>query len=443
MGRYLLLAMLAAVVLSGCGPETPVPYVTGPAIGTSAPATAPATPESAALSPLPEPTVGVSPTIAPILPTPTNVLVHPTPTFLPTPDINASTVPELDGIVLANPRPLLLPQGIEHYAFGVISWSPDGSRFLGNVVADEVMAIGDVGYPVMDMYLGDGATGEVSFLQHNAGWPAWSRDGKSLYYLSGRVDDQQVFYDLYRQNSVTGKSELLLENVGETGAEVSVAEMADGRLLLLNHDHQVGLFDKGTLAPLGTLVGKESSLDEPEFFSLSPDGLKAVIGSARDPFYIVDLAGPRVIAELGTIVSSSDNIGWSADSDQLAFATNEGVHVYNLASESVTEVITPQDLGLSGRDPDGLFSSLFLPIWSVEEDTLLVVYGTPDWAYDNTGHRYWYLFAVTIGGSQFRALARSIPDAVAPGGTQAIVTDWSSDTLAETKYIVNIEWGTM
>ena len=95
IGRYLLLAILAAVVLSGCGPETPEPSGTGQAIDTAAPATVSAPTESAALSPVSEPTVDVSPIIAPILPTPTDVLVHPTPTLIPTPDVNAPG-PELD-----------------------------------------------------------------------------------------------------------------------------------------------------------------------------------------------------------------------------------------------------------------------------------------------------------------------------------------------------------
>lgn len=436
MGRYLLLAILATVVLSGCGPETPVPSGSGQAIDTAAPATAPATPESAALSPLPEPTVGVSPTITPIPLTPADVLVHPTPTLIPTPDMNASTVPELDGIVLANPRPLSLPQGIGQYAFGVISWSPDGGRFLGNVLADDVIAVGDAGYSVMDLYVGNGETGEVSFLQHNAGWPSWSRDGELIYYLKGRGDGQQVYYDLYRQSGLTGDATLLAEDIGFGGPDAAVAEARDGRLVLRDRSGQVVLLDRDALAPIWPLVGNEEpSPNEPEFFSLAPDGHTVVIGSQKAPLYIVDLEGPHLVAQLDTIVSSSDNIGWSVESDRLAYTTNEGVFVYHLQQGSQETIITRQDLGYPEQDGAGGFS---LPIWSINGDILLFVSGTPDWTYDDTGHRYWYLFATTTGESQVKALSRSVPDAVAPGNARAIVSEWDFDARTEMKFLVDI-----
>ena len=435
IGRYLVLAILAAVVLSGCGPETPVPSGTGQAIDTAAPATVSAPTESAALSPVSEPTVDVSPIIAPILPTPTDVLVHPTPTLIPTPDVNAPG-PELDGIGLVNPRPLLLPEGIEGYAFGVITWSPDGSQFLGNVVADEAITVGDAGYPVMDLYVGEGDTGEVSFLQHNAGWPSWSRDGRSIYFLKGHGDGQQVYYDLYRQSGLMGEAMLLAEDVGFGGPDAAVAEAVDGRLVLRDRGGQVTVLDGDSLIPIWSLVGNEEpSPNESEFFSLAPDGHTVAIGSLNEPLYIVDLENLHLVAQLDTIISSSDNIGWSIESDRIAYTTSEGVFVYDLQQGSQEVIVTRQNLGYPEQDGAGGFS---LPIWSVSGDILLFVSGTPDWAYDDTGHRYWYLFAATSDKSQVKALSRSVPDAVAPDGSRAIVSEWDPGGRTEMKLLVDV-----
>lgn len=136
----------------------------------------------------------------------------------------------------------------------------------------------------------------------------------------------------------------------------------------------------------------------------------------------------------------SDNVGWSAGSDRFAYATSEGIYVSDLQAGSVEEVITRQNVGLSDRDLGGLFSGIFTPMWSPDEDTLLFSHGTPDWAYDDTGRRDEYLFAIKTDGYDYKALARYFLKAVAPGNSKAVVNDWNPSTKSEILLLIDIVW---
>ena len=112
-----------------------------------------------------------------------------------------------------------------------------------------------MGYSVPDLYLGDGETGEVKFLAHNAGWPAWSWDGRSIYYLSGRIEGDLVRYDLYRAEPTLANPELVVLNVGDAGTQPAVSELADGRFVLLDQGYQPAIWDQGKMTTIADLIG--------------------------------------------------------------------------------------------------------------------------------------------------------------------------------------------
>ncbi len=230
----LLLSMVFAMLLGACGPEL-APNGSAQDGGPSAQAGAS---PSAAL-------IAVSPTAGPTeLPTePIEIVTARTP--VPTPDLAASTQTELDQVALANPLPLQLPEELGQAPLGLFVWSPDSKHFLANAMGDETLSVGQLGYSVPDLYLGDGETGEVKFLARNAGWPAWSRDGRSIYYLAGRAEGDLVRYDLYRADATLANPELVAPNVGDTGAQPAVTELPDGRLVLFDQDYHVAIWDQG------------------------------------------------------------------------------------------------------------------------------------------------------------------------------------------------------
>ena len=149
----LLISMLFATLLGACGPE----LAPNGSAQDGGPSAQPGASPSAAF-------VAVSPTAGPTeLPTePIEIVTARTP--VPTPDLAASTQTELDQVALTNPLPLQLPEELGQAPLGLFVWSPDSKHFLANATGDEILSVGQLGYPVPDLFLGDGETGEVKFL---------------------------------------------------------------------------------------------------------------------------------------------------------------------------------------------------------------------------------------------------------------------------------------
>ena len=226
--------MVLAMLLGACGPEL---SPNGSAQDEGPSAQTGASPSAAF--------VAGSPTAGPTeLPT-KQIEIVTARTPVPTPDLAALTQTELDQVALANPLPLQLPEELGQAPLGLFVWSPDSKHFLANAMGDETLSVGQLGYSVPDLYLGDGETGEVKFLAHNAGWPAWSRDGRSIYYLAGRAEGDLVRYDLYRADATLANPELVAPNVGDAGAQPAVTELPDGRLVLFDQEYQRGHLGSG------------------------------------------------------------------------------------------------------------------------------------------------------------------------------------------------------
>lgn len=364
------------------------------------------------------------------------------PTPIPTPDVHAITVPELDGIAFVNPRPLQLPVE-RHSSFGLVAWAPDSKRYVGTFLTSETLWIGDGGYSVSDLYMGNADTGELTLWQHNGDWPAWSRDGRSVYYLALRSDGQRFYFDLYRRTVDSGESELIVQDVGDTGTQPSAMETEDGSLLMLNREYQPVLLrltdGKAEFLPLASLIGMNEILER-TCLSLAPDGhTVAVIPCCGKPFFVIDLAVNKIVAEIGEAADLDINVAWSADSRRLAYASRNGVFIYDLATSQVQTLVTRQDLGFPKSDPRSTFG---IPIWSTDERVVLFSASTPDWGYMTDMGSHWdnFLFAATSDGNYWKALSRDLVDRIAPDKTRAIAARWNLEIDRETKYLVDVVW---
>ena len=395
-----------------------------------------------ATSPVVASTTVLSETATPPLPELTQVTTSvvglaPNETTVPTPDLAASTVPELDSITISNAQPLVLPEETVAKPLGLLVWSPDGQHFLANVISDESVRVGQAGYSLLDLYQGDATTGVVSLVLKNAGWPAWSRDGRSIYYLSAHGNDDRVQYDLYKMSLVDGTSQLVFADVGDPGTQPVVAETADGRLVLLDRDYQASLLDQGTLAPIADLAGLPASAGAIDNFSLAPDGVTLAILSQGHPIYIVDLATEAPIGTVNATVSSSSNVAWSEDSNRLAYATPDGITVHDVRTNETYPVASRGNLGIPSNDPTTSFEML---AWSADQQTLLFAAATDDWMRRGTvGQSAAYQFASTVDGTHWKALSDA-PIVLSPQKNRAIASQLAQETGREQLYLVDVTW---
>ena len=360
MGKSLLLVTLVVVLLAGCGPETLAPGSVVQVTPTPVADAATPTPEPGVISPLPSPPPSPHATVAePLTDTaplaaPVGDIALPSPTLIPTPDVNATTVPELDGIAFVNPR--LLPLSKEVIgAIGNIIWSPDGRHYAGSLrgsLSTDSLRAGETSRTIRNIYLGDAETGELVPWQHNGSWPAWSRDGRSIYYLALREDQDRFFYDLHRQSLGSTEADLIVQDLSGPGfPQPSVAETANGNLVVLDGSNQPAMIshvgDNPETVTIASLVGKDSIANPDTGFSLSPDGHTLAVIPLQEPMYLVDLNTAEVIAEFDDTARVYDNVAWSPDGTRFAYATGSSVRIYDLHSKKLHNLVSLEDMGIA------------------------------------------------------------------------------------------------
>lgn len=480
-----VLGLLVAALLAACGPET-TPNATSlradasdRAEATPLPAGRP-TLEVATVTPIPasEPTSPpVSSATADLAPghaespirTPTPTAtpgdafpLSTAPTPIPTPDVNRVTVPELDNIAFVHRQPLRLPEGVDHFSFGLTVWSPDSQRFVGIGPSDEIIIADNYGHGISDLYLGtiEGSVDQLVLIQHNADSPSWSRDGNSVYYVSLYSDGSRLYQDLYQLNLALASSELVASDVGRPYLPALAAlETTEGMILTLDREHRPSIVvDAGgqtRLTPLMARLSLRSHEKIAGFISLAPDartiavmpslGRQVEEGLRRSfadrpverPLFLADLTTNTILNRLPGPVETFRDVAWTSDSQKLAYANREGVFVYDLQSHILQPLITRGDLGFP---PDEIRSGFERPIWSPDQKVVLFSAGTPDWEYGIV-HYTGYLFAATSNGAHWKGLGRTIIDSMAPDGTRAIIAEASSDEMnPEVKYLAEIVW---
>ena len=424
----LLLSMVFAMLFGACGPEL-APNGSAQDGGPSAQAGAS---PSAAL-------IAVSPTAGPTGLSTEQIEIVTARTPVPTPDLAASTQTELDQVALANPLPLQLPDELGQAPLGLFVWSPDSKHFLANAMGDETLNVDQLGYSVPDLYLGDGETGEVKFLAHNAGWPAWSRDGRSIYYLTGRAEGDLVRYDLYRADVTLANPELVAPNVGDTGAQPGATELPDGRLVLFDQEYHVAIWDQGKLTTIADLVGLDAIRDKVANYSLAPDGHSLVVLGQDVPATLIDLATSTVEAQLSGPIHFQNSVAWSADSSRLAYGTSDGLFVHDRTAKSEQTIA---DRATFGFLPDDPMVSFQVPVWSPDERFLLFAATTEDWMRrDILSTDMGFLFVTSVDGTQLRAISDKAL-AVAPDKVRAIESRQEPESGRESPTLVSLIWPT-
>lgn len=413
------ICLLTVGVLIACGPET------APVTSTSSESQAPADTPTVAMSDTVD--LGVVPFLEGEMTGGGN-----------RPGFNQSTVPALDEIVFTPYKRLHTPEGTDTTVRGFFDWSPDGRYVLAHKGSDEVIEIGTLGYALADLYLGDGETGEVRLLQENAGWPSWSRDGHWIYYLTGMKDGDRPRYDLYRRSMETGDSVLVIEDVGAPGTEQAAVEISDGRLLLLDKNYRAALFEDGVITPLSTLAGVTVPQEVIyENYAVAPDEHTVAVFSPQAPLYLVDLDTRTLVDTVPVNIDNHRPLAWSADSRRFAFANRDGLFVYDRDSQTISPVVTREDLGMREEDVTAWF---YEPIWSPNEDVLLFGAINQDWEImrgwsNNSGMQ----FAVTVDGAYLRALTDA-SIALSPDKTHGLSLQWDVETWKPVPVLIDMVW---
>ena len=355
------------------------------------------------------------------------------------PPFNQSTVPALDEITFTPYKLLHTPEGTDATVRGFFDWSPDGRYFLAHKGSDEVIQTGPLGYALADLYLGDGETGEVRLLQENAGWPSWSRDGDWIYFLTGMKDGDRPRYDLYRRSMETGDSVLVVADVGAPGTEQAAVEISAGRLLLLDKNYRAALFENGVITPLSTLAGHPVPQEVIfENYAVAPDGRTVAVFSPQAPLYLVDLDTRALDSIVQVILDNHRPLAWSADSRRFAFANRDGLFVYDRDTQTISPIVTRQDLGMREEDVTAWF---YEPIWSPNEDVLLFGAINQDWEIT----RGWssssgIKFVVTTDGSHLRALSDATTLTLSRDKTHGLGSQWNGETWKSVPVLIDIVW---
>ena len=387
------------------------------------------------------------------------------PTPIPTPNIDVTTVPELDRIAFVNPRPLNIESG--YSTLWGIAWSPNGKYFAGFASSSEYVQISEnTGEVKPLLYLVKADTGEATLWQLDAGYPAWSQDGNSLYYMALRAEPRadgysDLYWDLYKRPLDANKGHLIAQNVDRSAlCALSGPELTDGRLLAhIPGQGPVFLLPSGNdgearrePVPLVEILGKQIPSDKMPALFLAPDGRIATVvdalpGDSLPILRLIDLSAKESVAELKCRVHSPGlSLRWTKDGRTVVYATyatlgqGGGIFTYDLDTQQHHTVITAKQLGLPDYDTR---PSVEIPYWSPDERIVLFhVVGPTSWSAAAGGPTF--IFAATRDGSQWRAVSKGLLEALSPDGTHGIIRTGGAPTeenpLAITQSVVDVVW---
>ncbi|RMH35796.1 MAG: hypothetical protein D6694_14455 [Gammaproteobacteria bacterium] len=380
---------------------------------------------------------------------------------VPYPDLNTKTDSVLDQITFANRRVLQLP-GADHTSYGLTSWSPNSTQFVGFFATSPAPGEMEDG---TGLYLGNPDTGELSLLTKDGVWSSWSSDGQAIYYLAPRHEQGVIisrpsgipYYDLYRFALPSGVKELIIRDVGAPYvAQPPVQETSRGDLMLFDSQQRPavlrssgqreksGLASVSDLFPLAALLTDRQAIDvmevaEYSFFTVAPGGDFVAVIPLGAPLYVIDMNTYSITARLEESPGYANNVAWSPDGTRLAYASHNGVYVYNRITGKTFALIQRQDIGFSDND---VRSDFVAPAWVMDGKALLFSVKSADWIFtpgvQRPGHLQSFVFATTDDGVYRRPISALGLESVSPNGHYAIVYDWNPETQTETKYVVDI-----
>lgn len=369
----------------------------------------------------------------------------------PLPPFTQTTNSKLGYVNLTNLRPIKLPIE-QHSSFGVLAWSPDGKQFIGHMAGNELIQIGNEGRNITGLYLGNTETGELQLWQANGGWPSWSRDGKTIYYLAVHGTGKAWIYDLYRRDLTNEQPELIRADVGcPYFSQPAAIETATGDLIFLDkqlHPARQSLAKVNGDWPepqsLLSLVADGSSTlaDQKIHFSISLGGRFAALLPSKAPIVLLDLQTEQQIGAIDRSAYYASNVAWSIDDQLFAYTDGTGVYVYNLTSAKTTVLVTRKELGFH---IDDWRSGFGLAGWSPDQELVLFIAGSWDWNFqlpvaEQRPQTFSLTFAATKDGGAREVIAQYTIESVSPGSAYAIVEDWNSQLQLYEKYVADIQW---
>lgn len=468
MKRTTVFALLLVMVLSACGPET-LPAgdvaVERPVAAVQLQSTL------VAEATQPVETVAVLESTATAtsvpFPTPTLPLTDAVPIWgaepyrVPVPDMDLTTVPELDDIRFVNPR--LLPLAKEkHQSVSTFSeaWMLDDGTVLLSLPGEKPISNE---YYANDLYLWNPHTNQAELWLENAQNLSWSANGEDLYYLSKRVNGNEVFFDLYRYNISLDQSELLRSDLGTPFVNQSpvVQPGPDDTLIVVDKEQPTLLRQQGDTMdtiPLLRLPETQPGIWHHSEISTSPNHqIAAVLFSSKDAhvIYLIDLKSLDVIAQFESDASLWTNVDWSVDSQRLVVADSTGVFYYEVVTGEKRYLVTREDLkfppiiGFSGLMGSG--ADFVNPRWSPDQKVILFVARSGLWAPGPIERPGWepldvsnvspteIVFAVTSDGAYRRSLTRkSIPFNLSHDRSSSWINAWDQDIPIS--FLADIVW---
>jgi len=221
-------------------------------------------------------------------------------------------------------------------AWGHLEFSPDGKRLLGNRLDGNNLNV-----EVWTVDLARGATSRITFEGGGDMAPAWSPDGRRVYYMS--IVGANSGIKAVASNG-TGKPEMLIKT---TGHHIGVSP--DGKYVAFEKGRQIQLLQVDKPGKAELLIGGPANLRWPQF---SPDGRWIAYVSdetGRDEIYVQSFPpgnGKWQVSREGGRLAR-----WRSDGKELVFVDGAGTVRFFSAA------VRQQGAGLEFDPPVQLFES--------------------------------------------------------------------------------------
>ncbi|RYY46968.1 MAG: peptidase S41 [Chitinophagaceae bacterium] len=213
------------------------------------------------------------------------------------------------------------------------------------------------------MQIGNGSYEKITEAGAKHVWPMWSRDGKSLYYISDKSGAQNLYVQplkgVARQLTQFKKGRLLWPSIA-----------ANGEAIVFERDFNIWYYDIASGKPkqlnitrrgMPATVQMEHRRQNNDFgeLSLSPDGKKMAFIARGEVFLIAAKEGGDAMRVTNTLSTEAD-ITWATNSNSIVYTANrdEAMHLYeyNFITKKETQLTSGKaDDGAPKFSPDGKF----------------------------------------------------------------------------------------
>src|SRR4051812_23807983 len=176
-------------------------------------------------------------------------------------------------------------------------------------------------------------------------WPMWSKDGRSVYYMSDRSGAENLWI------AEPGRKPKALTNF-TNGRVLWPSISSDGRVIVFNRDEKIWKFDASTGravavaitrrgAPAGPAIDHLRMTDQFSELALSPDGKKTAF-VVRGEVFAASASDGGDAARVSNTVAEESQITWSPDSRRLVYISDRDgathLFLYDFGSGAETQL---------------------------------------------------------------------------------------------------------